>query len=129
MGIYVLLVSYWLGNIAVGSPTQSIIDTTFTASFYALPNTTKVRIIVSNKFNQRLKVELQQGIQGVIYQEVIGKRIQQYNTVLNLEDLPFGAYHLSVSCEHQTIRRTLYLDPPYTRPYVPTRILSIDNNS
>lgn len=129
MGIYILVMSYWLSSIVLGTPAQLISDTTFTASFYAFPNTTKVRVIVSNRFNQRIKVELRQAVQGIIYQEVISKRTQQYNNVFNLENLSVGTYYLMVSCGHQTIRRTLYLDPPYTLPFAPTRILSIDNNS
>ena len=124
-----LMFIYWLNGVLFASPAQTSINATFTASIYALPNTAKVRIIVFNPFNQRIRIEVNQGTHALLYQDIVGRRTKQYNTVYNFEDLPIGIYYIVISCGHQTSTRTLYLDPPYARPFAPSNVLSIDKSS
>ncbi len=104
-------------------PTQSVSNTTFVASISAIPTTTRLRVLVFNKFNQRLIVELRQGVDDILYWDIINRRTRQYNQVINLEGLPIGSYSLTISNGRQTIKRTLYIDPPYARPIKPTHTI------
>jgi hypothetical protein len=111
------------------APSQSVVNTTFDASFSALRNATKLRVMVSNKFNQRLLIELRQGRDDVLFTELITRQTRQYNRVFNLEELPIGSYSITISNGLQTIKRDLYIDPPYVRPVEPiNNIVVVEDN-
>ncbi len=77
---------------------QSTVETpSFMASIYPVPNTSKVRVIVSKEYGKKFSLSVIDEHQNLLYQEHIAKSSTQHRFDLNLNELANGKYFINLS--------------------------------
>lgn len=95
--ILTLFTLYGMG-IGQNTATQSTVETpSFMASIYPVPNTFKVRVIVSKEYGKKFSISVLDEHQNLLYFGQMTKQMTQHRFDLNLNELSNGKYFINLS--------------------------------
>ncbi len=108
---------------------QSTVETpSFKASIYPVPNTSKVRVIVSKEHGKKFSLSVIDEHQNLLCHEQMAKNSTQHRFDLNLADLAHGKYYINLSDGKQPMVTKILVKEQavLAKPILSDQILCLD---
>lgn len=105
MKMSLLTILFFCGmTVCKNATAQSTVETpSFTASIYPVPNTSKVRVIISKEYGKKFSLSVIDEHQNLLCYQQMAKNSTQHRFDLNLTDLANGKYFINLSDGKQPI--------------------------